>query len=262
MIFNLSGGGSGLNLSIRRFSTVDGLLAASPRENTVGIVSETDISGYLVSRDTPETPAEGFLWILTGTSGKNVLSLRRKNPVMLYPLLARQYVGGVWTEVQAYIRRAEQWEPWWDGRLYAPGDSAGWSYVKMGFSSALPESAEPTVDCGDSAMEVTGKATSGAAWVYDEEIDLTDYETLTLDGTLVTGMTVYPQCASLNIWSEIGTYADDNLIARKQAGDTDMTIDVSRLAGKARIGFFIYDTSSTVTVNELKLTAKEADNGV
>ena len=101
MIINESGGGAGLNLKV-----VGGTAApASPKENTVWVNTDTEISSYAFSATQPENPTEGMVWFATGVSSSAAMNIDKKNTVMLYPLSCKQYIDGSWInkKAQSYV---------------------------------------------------------------------------------------------------------------------------------------------------------------
>lgn len=99
MIFNMSGVGSAMN-----FKVVGGTTAPSnPKENTIWINTATPITSYVFSATEPSSAEEGMVWISVGTASNVAFSATKKNPIMVYPLYAKQYVSGAWVQVDAKI---------------------------------------------------------------------------------------------------------------------------------------------------------------
>lgn len=120
-----------LNFDVVAYATEAALLAATPKENTIGIITTVDISSWVFSATEPEKMAEGEVWFPTGTSRAVEFNALKKNSLQVYPLYARQYVGGAWVSKPAKIYQAENWVNLWDGVLYDAGDqceeiTGGW----------------------------------------------------------------------------------------------------------------------------------------
>lgn len=129
MIFNMTGGVP-LNFKVKAYAS-ELLLPASAAENTIAVITETPISGYQFSVEKPENPVEGHVWIATATQSETPFSATKKNPVIVYPQLASQYVGGVWIPLTAKTYQHGSWVDWWDGTLFYNGDqytkqTGGW----------------------------------------------------------------------------------------------------------------------------------------
>lgn len=103
-----SGGGGGLN-----FQVVGGTTEPeNPKENTIWVNTDTAISSYAFAAVVPETPVEGMVWITTGMSSAVEFNILKKNAVQVYPLSAKQYVDGVWVDVEAMTYRNGEWTKW------------------------------------------------------------------------------------------------------------------------------------------------------
>ena len=113
--FNSGGaGGGGLN-----FKVVGSLQPpAPPKENTIWIETDTPITGYEFAPTEPANMTEGMVWISTGLSSVVAFSATKKNPVMVYPISAKQYVNGALVYKTAKIYHAGEWVEWWNGELF------------------------------------------------------------------------------------------------------------------------------------------------
>ena len=93
------------------------------------------------------------------------------------------------------------------------------------------------------------------------KIDLTLYKTLHFNGILkhtVPSETGWSTACYLGIWSDIGTYADSNRVARLTSDiNGDAILDVSGLEGEYYIGFHVTSRyqggASEVTLRKLWL---------
>ena len=106
-----SGGGGGLN-----FSVVGGLTQpADPKENTIWVETNVDITSWIFSATEPEAPADGKdgpVWITSGTSSPVEFNALKKNGIQVYPLSAKQYVSGAWVDKTAKIYQGGEWVEW------------------------------------------------------------------------------------------------------------------------------------------------------
>lgn len=101
---NVGGGGS-LNFSIVGGTTQP----ANPKPNTVWIKTSAAITGYAFSAEAPASPAEGNVWIAVSTLGLVKFSLTRKNPIMVYPAVAKQFTSGAWTQCDLAVFYDSTW---------------------------------------------------------------------------------------------------------------------------------------------------------
>lgn len=102
---NTGGGGGGLN-----FQVIGGATAPSnPKENTIWVNTDVKITTWAFSATEPEAPVEGMVWITTGTSSSAEFNTLKKNGIQVYPLSAKQYVGGSWVDVEAKSYQGGEW---------------------------------------------------------------------------------------------------------------------------------------------------------
>lgn len=109
MILNMAGG-AGLNFSVRQYTATP---TGSAAENTIGIVTSTAISDYALSATAPANPASGMVWIQTGVVGAYPFSASAAHTIMVYPIVAKQYISGAWVTVQAYTYQGGSWRQWY-----------------------------------------------------------------------------------------------------------------------------------------------------
>lgn len=103
------GGGMPLNFAVKTYATKEALEAATPRENTIGVVTDTPISGYTFDAETPVSPEAGLLWITIGISGGIKLSATKKNPIRLCMVKARQYLEDAFVRIPCKIYQNGKW---------------------------------------------------------------------------------------------------------------------------------------------------------
>ena len=90
-----AGGGAALNFKVVGGTTEP----ASPKENTIWVNTDAEITSWIFSATEPENPSEGMVWISTGASSNIVFNALKKNSVMVYPFAASQYISGAWVSV-------------------------------------------------------------------------------------------------------------------------------------------------------------------
>lgn len=81
----------------------------NPKENTIWVNTETEISGWLFSAEDPGSPVEGMVWIILGTTSEVPFNALKKGELYCFPTSCEQYVGGSWASVDAYIYQGGQW---------------------------------------------------------------------------------------------------------------------------------------------------------
>ena len=124
---NTGGGGGGLN-----FKVICNPQPSTAKENTIWI--DTDrINNTHFSATQPENMADYDVWITTGTSSTVAFSATKKNPIMVYPISANQYIGGALVNKTAKSWQDGEWAEWipegalfWNG-YHCPDITGGWA---------------------------------------------------------------------------------------------------------------------------------------
>lgn len=249
---NLGGGGvGGLN-----FRVVGGTSEPSnPKENEIWINTSAEINGYVLATDQPPELTEGLVWIKTGKASTVAFNAMKKNVLTVYPLSAMQVISGRLQTVTAMSYQGGRWVSWWSGELYTPGNTYdGWMEVEMALNAAYPQKGTLSVTQGESSMRVEQMTyAAGKAYVYSSKLDMSQYSQLTFEGVLSALGTVSPQSASVCIWSELGTYQTDNLVASINHNAAEKKLDVSAIDQECYIGIFLWNTSSYADITRLVL---------
>ena len=251
-LYGFGEGGAGVNFKVVGGTTQP----TTTRENTIWVNTDTAISSWVFSASAPAEPVEGLVWLTVGTSSSVAFNALKKNGLQVYPVAAMQYNGSGWTGKTAKSYIGGKWVDWWNGELYKSGkEFAGWAYVPMALNSSYKDTNAPTIDKGATSMKIAQTAyTKGCAYVYNDEVDLTAFDTLNFDGALSTTMTSYSDAACLCIWTSLGTYVADNRVAYINFNTASpKKIDVTALTGKHRIGFFLFSRDTYAEVNSLLL---------
>ena len=122
MIFNMSGGGGtgGLN-----FAVIGGLTQpTSPRENTIWVKTDTTITSWAFAPEVPTSPEGGMVFFKTDKTSPVGFNALRKNEITVLPTSAKQYIGGLWKNMEAHAYIGGTWvqfsKLFYD--LYNPGD--------------------------------------------------------------------------------------------------------------------------------------------
>lgn len=167
-----AGGGSGnaLNFNVKRYATEAKLLADTPKENTIGIISTTEMTGWIIDAKQPDNLTEGMVWILAGTDSSVEFNALKKNGIQVYPLSAKQYVSGTLVDKTTKIYQGGEWVDWFV-YLFSYGDectdiSGGWALKKWYAEYGQAASFQKT----DSSLRVYCDAsTSTSGMVYSKK---------------------------------------------------------------------------------------------
>ena len=113
-LYGNGGGGAILN-----FKVVGGTTQPeNPGENTIWINTDTEITSWEFSTDTPGSPAAGMVWIKTGFGSATPFNALKKNEVRVYPFSAHQYLDGVLADKTAMIYADGIWSPFHPPKEY------------------------------------------------------------------------------------------------------------------------------------------------
>lgn len=245
----LHGGSGGTSLN---FKVVGGLTQpANPQENTIWVSTDVKITDWTFSAEAPEKPSEGSVWFLTGTSSEVSFNALKKNGLQIYPISAKQYIGGEWVEKSVKSYQGGAWVEWISTvYLYNTGDectdiTGGW-VAKALKRPDQGSAAEPTVTKNTDNLFIKGKASNGGVVHTQNKINLSGKKKLEFDGTL-TPASAGGVWVMIGVWSDFGSTFMDNLAASYQPTNTvtgKQTIDISELDGNYYIGFATYGTSS------------------
>lgn len=238
MIYNTSGGTS-LN-----FKVVGGTSQpTSACENTIWVNTSTAITSWEFSPTEPATPAEGMVWIITGTSSTVAFNALKKNGIQVCPLSAKQYVGGQWVTVQAKSHQDGELVDWVTDIVAYDG---GAKDIALTYSKATDKG---------SYIQLTLAANSSTASVKTEVVDLTGLKTLEVKYSNRTGTGELDTFFFAVVWDEAGTKE----VLKSKSGTTatsgTLTVDISELSGMYRIGFTASNYGSgtgTVRCNSIK----------
>lgn len=227
-----NGGGSNLN-----FKVVGGTSApASPVENTIWVNTSVAITGWVFSYAEPESPEEGMVWISTGLSSPVEFNALKKNGIQVYPVSAKQYVGGAWVNKTAKSCQNGAWSGWLTTEYLVKDGNAKYAFSKYDNDAILSASGGYYVFT----------ATTGGYYGMWTSVDLTGYNTVKVDGVFqpsndgtnnFTNLCVWPTGTSNPIWS--------NTVAKTALTTSGATLDISSLSGSYYVGL-----SSTYTYEQ------------
>lgn len=179
-IFNMVGcGGSSLN-----FNVVGNPQPSNPKENVIWVDTDVDITGWVFSATQPEAMAEGMVWFTTGTASNAEFNALKKNGLMVYPVSARQYIGGAWVDKTAKIYKFGQWENF---RVYLYDN--GVEYTNVAKFVASSDGGTFTVNDTDITVKQQQTTTANGKWASTNKLlDLSLFTTLVMT---LSGQTPY-----------------------------------------------------------------------
>ena len=245
----VEGGGGGLNFKVVPGMTQPG----TATENTIWVKAEK-INNYYFSATQPENMVDYDVWFPIDTSSTVAFSATKKNPVMVYPLSAKQYVGGALVGVTTKSWKGGKWVDWWSGELYGAGNE--FASVTGGWTTNGFKAANSTVSVTSGTKKSDRIVLQGATSVLnmlgtDSLIDLAGYSGLYMQckPTSVAGS---GQSVGIAV-SKTKTINLDNVPGRSEATNslTEQTvkIDVSGLNEKYYV--VVYANLSPLCVGDI-----------
>lgn len=178
-----AGGGSNLNFSVKTYASEEALLAAAPKENTIGVVTDTAVPKWGFYASEPEVPAEGEIFFTVATESAGSFNALKKNALTVYPTLCQQSVSGEWVRKAAYIYKDGAWVQFstlWNGELFEQGNvhadiTGGWAYTNKSNSEVIMTNADTDtiIECNSGSDAATRKFYSLGTF------DFTEWNTLT-----------------------------------------------------------------------------------
>lgn len=258
---NAGGGGASLNFDVKAYATEELLLAAAPKENTIGIISEHEMTGWIIDANQPENLTEGMVWISVGTSSVVEFNALKKNGLQVYPLTAKQYISGALVSVHAYSYQGGEWHDW--GIILMSAGSVTNEYGTFGNSNRYTfystshgrRTFSITANSGYVILQwvhYSGSANYDSSYAYfEEKIDLTDISTIIIDAgnKQVDSQQVY----TLTVCSNVGDNANQYAVASVNINANKETIlDVSALSGSYYILIRQYSLATEDVYIEIK----------
>ena len=179
-----AGGGSHLNFSVKTYASEEALLADAPKENTIGVVTDTAVPKWGFYASEPEVPAEGEIFFTVATESAGSFNALKKNALTVYPTLCQQYVSGEWVRKIAYICKSGAWVQFstlWNGELFEQGNvhadiTGGWAYTNKSNSEVIMTNADT-----DTIIECTNASSDSSTRKFYSlgTFDFTEWNTLT-----------------------------------------------------------------------------------
>ena len=225
ILYGNAGSGGGLN-----FKVVGGTVQpANPKENTVWVYTEAEMTGWVFSMEAPENPEEGLVWIKVGTVDTFAFNALRRNGIVICPMYAKQYIGFEWITKTARIYQNGAWaEIITIQKLYDNGDTfdaitGGWKNFGSG-------------SFGDSWLHVmVGRDYNGVQFWTMKSVDLTGYSKLNAkvtDYSRTCYIGVNNTLPKDRYWNTEGFRNDSDCEAISTIkGNGTVTVDISELTG-------------------------------
>lgn len=226
------------------FEVVGNPQPSNPKENTIWLNTDQEITGWHFSENQPENMAEGEVWFKTGNFSDVSFNALKENTIQVYPSSVIQWVSGELKEVVAKTYKNGAWVDLWNGYVVRDGIAikdlavlnATWS------SSSGDIGNDATVTQKSGYVSVKG-AHHGYCAAY-VQMNITPATRLVVEGSFTTGSEIV-----LAVWSKIGSYVSDNMVASVLLSSTGASLDVSGLTGLMYVGITSTYTNEQKIVN-------------
>lgn len=236
-IFNMVGcGGSSLN-----YEVVGGTSApSSPSVNTIWINTSTTITSHIFSATQPTNPASGMVWITVGASSTVAFSATEENPVMVYPISAKQYVGGAWVDVEAKSFQNGVWVDWIRYLLRKNDLYAGWSVLSP--VSFVTET---------KGIRITRNGSFGYCY-YSEMVDIRNYNTVNIKFSECTSLVGAQLCIGKKLFtSEADEISYAESAKALQNGSLQIDLSGFKSYGTVSIGIGVHGGNGSILAEEV-----------
>lgn len=239
MILNMTGGGNPLN-----FKVVGNPKPSNPSENTIWVDTDIPISFYAISPPMDDSALhieEGCVWIATGSSFNAAFNALKKNALVVCPIAAYQYIGGIWVQKEAQIYQNGTWV---DCALVL---------VSNGTMLVNPTRfvREGSANVSLSGNKITWGSGASACGYEFADVDVTDRNRIYAKVSYTRGSSVG------HFKLEVGS-AYVNIGADDTSGNNvDLTLDVTNISGRVDVQFYVQGGGGkgvcTLTIHELHI---------
>lgn len=252
-LYGFGTGGTSLNFEVKAYATEAELKAASPKKDTIGIITTTEITSWIFSAEKPSSPASGMVWIATASSGSVKMNALKKNGIYFCPLYAMQYVGNAWVDVDAYGFQNDTWMSFGEYLFNYGKQSYEWvpvaqpSYIEYNNQGVTPilttnSDGSVTIAMNDGGAATNKAELGGGIYRTRDTIDLSSIKTLVVDtetsGYTPVGwhLTVFPPGS--DAWGPNHSNGGDSVacLIIPSSGSFQGSLDVSSLTGEYYIG--------------------------
>ena len=225
---------------------------ASPKENTIWVHTDTEITNWIFSAAEPDPPLAGMVWISTGTFSPVEFNALKKNGIQVYPMSAKQYVSGAWVDKEVKSYQNGAWADWWNGELFINGNqyeafTGGW--VRSDYYKGNDDNTNTgTLTVENTIYLSTSTGTYCKSVRTSNKIDLTNWKTLKYT------VTQYNKGeAAILVTSQVGD-VDNVSVAIGNFAVGENSLDINELTGEYYIGAYVRNAGS-VTIEKIYLEA-------
>lgn len=104
---------NGLGVYVVAYANETLLYADTPEDNTVGVITDVEITSWVFSDYEPSEPINGMVWFTTNVNGPTTpLNTVKENTIEVYPVVAKQYIDNSWSIKRSVTYKNGVWTPW------------------------------------------------------------------------------------------------------------------------------------------------------
>lgn len=120
-------------LSSLNFEVVGGTVQPeNPKENTIWVNTDREITGWIFSTTEPEGPDAGMVWFTVTAAPTPIFNALKENTLNVYANKCRQYSNDSWTECESKIYTDEEWRTFREWLFHYTSDASNWSAYSIG----------------------------------------------------------------------------------------------------------------------------------
>jgi hypothetical protein len=244
----ISGLVSGVTLEYK--SDMDGLLHLTiPKDTTVSATVRPQIEKGSAATSFVKGDATGQVWVTTGNSSGVAFNALKKNRIQLYPISAKQYVGGAWTDVTAKSYKSGEWVEWRDYIVRGGTAIKNLAILNAAWDSSTDDKGNNATITQNNGYVIVKGTKSGYCAAY-VQVNITNATRLVVEGEFVSDSSNSGEGkTTLAAWSNIGTYVSSNMVASVVLTSTGASLDVSGLNGTMYVGITSVYTNEQKIVN-------------
>lgn len=221
----------------------------NPQENTIWVNTNVAITAYSF-KATPPGVAEGRVWIQTGNSSNVMFDALKTNWLFVYPISAKQYVGGAWVFKPAKIYQSGSWH---DLGTYIVQNGV----AKVDFSGNLRNRSDVmTVTSKTGYLDVVVQNSFNMGPATNQKMDVTNFSLLTLECDVVA----IPNHIAVVLASALNASTSDalmkNIVASKattQTGRQIIECNIEGYSGEYYVAVHFYDTATQAYTRQVKI---------
>lgn len=192
---------------------------------------------------------DGMVWISTGASSPAEFNALKKNGIQVYPISAKQYVSGALVDIEGQIYQSGEWKVWIDWSKYIVKDGIYKLPMVAAGVPYDPSYPKTTFTVTQEDGYILFAQTTGTGMVLWGPVDLTDVNTLTIEGDFSGADGANSSQFRLGVWgqfppTQINTWGASVLLTK-----TGATLDVSSIQGERYVGFSVRNVGSEKVTN-------------